>query len=110
MKKLLLVKITFLICFSAIAQTSALSPMQFEQKVFLDSKVKKSKIYLIASAAVLTGGILSLTSDNKATSVGQSAFIIGVFATPYNLVRYGLWTRKRNKFYKKNNIVRPKKQ
>ncbi|HBB48771.1 MAG TPA: hypothetical protein DCZ44_03945 [Flavobacteriaceae bacterium] len=109
MKNLITFGIALLICFSTFAQTSSLSPVQLERKLFLDAKVKKSKIYLIASAAVLTGGILSLTTDDKATSVGQSAFIVGVFTTPYNLVRYGLWTRKRNKFYKKHNILRPKK-
>ena len=105
MKKRLLILMLF-----PLLSMGQLRPEILEQKIILDTKVKTSGSYLKVAGGVMAAGIATqyIRKDISIFAIGIVA--TGIFTTPYHIVRHVVYVKKRNKFYKKHNIPKPKRR
>ena len=92
------------------AQINDLSAEHLKTKIELDTKVEVSKNYFTLSATVLIGGLLLKNIDSKIEILGAGGNIAAMFTTGYYLVKHLVYVRKRNRFYKHNNLVLKKRK
>ena len=102
MKRLLLILLITL-GFNLSAQTSSLTIVEHTTKVELDTKVEVSENYMKVSGytTVVSLGI-TIVAPNF---VSGGAALVGMFTTPYHIIRHLIYVKKRNRFYKKHNIL-----
>jgi hypothetical protein len=107
MKKII---ITLLLSVNLNAQINSLSLQDSQTKIELDTKVEMSRNYFVISAAVLIGGVLLKDINSDIMILGAGGSVATTFTTSYYLVKHLVYVRKRNRFYKRFNLVLNKKK
>lgn len=106
MKKLL---IALLLSINLNAQIDTLSLLDSQKKIELDTKVSMSKNYFLVSATILVGGVLLKKIDNDIEILGAGGSLAATFTTSYYLAKHLVYVCKRNRFYKRHNLVLKRK-
>ena len=107
MKKII---ITLLLSVNLNAQINSLSLQDSQTKIELDTKVEMSRNYFVISAAVLIGGVLLKDINSDIMILGAGGSVAATFTTSYYLVKHLVYVRKRNRFYKRFNLVLNRKK
>ncbi len=106
MKKLV---IALLLSINLNAQIDSLSLLDSQKKIELDTKVAMSKNYFLVSATILVGGVLLKKIDNDIEILGAGGSLAATFTTSYYLAKHLVYVRRRNRFYKRHNLVLKRK-
>ena len=107
MKKII---VAILLSVNLNAQINSLSLQDSQTKIELDTKVEMSRNYFVISAAVLIGGVLLKDINSDIMILGAGGSVAATFTTSYHLVKHLVYVRKRNRFYKRFNLVLKKKR
>ena len=107
MKKLV---IALLLGFNLNAQIDSLALQDSQKKIELDTKVEMSRNYFLVSATILVGGVLLKDIDSDIMILGAGGSVVATFTTSYYLLKHLVYVRKRNRFYKRFNLVLKKKR
>ena len=102
MKKLV---IALLLGFNLNAQIDSLALQDSQKKIELDTKVAMSKNYFLVSATILVGGVLLKKIDNDIEILGAGGSLAATFTTSYYLAKHLVYVSRRNRFYKRHNLV-----
>ena len=106
MKKLV---IALLLGFNLNAQIDSLALQDSQKKIELDTKVEMSRNYFLVSATILVGGVLLKEIDNDLEILGAGGSLAATFTTTYYLVKHLVYVSRRNRFYKRHNLVLKRK-
>tara|TARA_X000000950_G_C13671332_1_gene560092 strand:- start:155 stop:526 length:372 start_codon:yes stop_codon:yes gene_type:complete len=106
MKKLV---IALLLGFNLNAQIDSLALQDSQKKIELDTKVEMSRNYFLVSATILVGGVLLKEIDNDLEILGAGGSLAATFTTTYYLAKHLVYVIRRNRFYKRHNLVLKRK-
>lgn len=106
MKKLV---IALLLGFNLNAQIDSLALQDSQNKIELDTKVEMSRNYFLVSATILVGGVLLKEIDNDLEILGAGGSLAATFTTTYYLAKHLVYVSRRNRFYKRHNLVLKRK-
>lgn len=107
MKKLF---IALLLGFNLNAQIDSLALQDSQKKIKLDTKVEMSRDYFLVSATILVGGVLLKEIDNDLEILGAGGSLAAAFTTTYYLAKHLVYVSRRNRFYKRHNLVLKRKK
>ena len=107
MKKII---VAILLSVNLNAQINSLSLQDSQTKIELDTKVEMSRNYFVISAAVFIGGVALKNVDSDIEILGAGGSLAAAFTSSYYLVKHLVYVRKRNRFYKRFNLVLKKKR